>query len=323
MWRLQSSVEAALRGVAPKHATVVRAGGLGDTVLVLPALEMVRRSSPDVTVALVGSAWAEHLRPLVSPPVRVVRFDGPEMTPLFAPGADGDPTGAFARADLAVLYTADPRDALVGNARRLCPGRTVSWPVDPPAGRHAAAHFAGAVADTVPEPRDLPPAGLRVSPDLSAWAGEWLAERLPEAAGPVAVHPGSGGRRKCWAPEHFAHLMGALGRPVVLLEGPADAAPCARTAALAGPGAAPARAAGLSVAQTAALLSRCRLYVGNDSGVSHLGAGLGVSTVAVFGPTDPRTWRPLGRRVVSCGGNGAWPDPALVLDACRRLLQPA
>ena len=227
------------------------------------------------------------------------------------------------RADLAVLYTADPRDALVGNARRLCPGRTVSWPVDPPAGRHAAAHFAGAVADTVPEPRDLPPAGLRVSPDLSAWAGEWLAERLPEAAGPVAVHPGSGGRRKCWAPEHFAHLMGALGRPVVLLEGPADAAPCARTAALAGPGAAPARAAGLSVAQTAALLSRCRLYVGNDSGVSHLGAGLGVPTVAVFGPTDPRTWRPLGRRVVSCGGNGAWPDPALVLDACRRLLQPA
>jgi len=44
----------------------------------------------------------------------------------------------------------------------------------------------------------------------------------------------------------------------------------------------------------AAILSRCRLYVGNDSGVTHLAAAVGVPTVAIFGPTDPDVWAPRG-----------------------------
>jgi heptosyltransferase-2 len=47
----------------------------------------------------------------------------------------------------------------------------------------------------------------------------------------------------------------------------------------------------------AAELRRCRLFVGNDSGVSHLAAALGTRIVALFGPTDPAIWRPLGEHV--------------------------
>ena len=54
---------------------------------------------------------------------------------------------------------------------------------------------------------------------------------------------------------------------------------------------------GLGLKKVAALIRRCDIYLGNDSGVSHLAAGLGVQTVALFGPTDPVQWAPRGKRV--------------------------
>jgi ADP-heptose:LPS heptosyltransferase len=45
------------------------------------------------------------------------------------------------------------------------------------------------------------------------------------------------------------------------------------------------------------LLSRAGVYVGNDSGVSHLAAAWGAPTLALFGPTDPAVWAPLGPHV--------------------------
>jgi Glycosyltransferase family 9 (heptosyltransferase) len=43
-------------------------------------------------------------------------------------------------------------------------------------------------------------------------------------------------------------------------------------------------------------LRYCRAYIGNDSGITHLAGYLGVPTIALFGPTNPRTWGPIGRR---------------------------
>ena len=44
-------------------------------------------------------------------------------------------------------------------------------------------------------------------------------------------------------------------------------------------------------------LLQCRCYLGNDSGISHLAAMLGVPTTVLFGPSDPAIWRPLGSSV--------------------------
>ena len=49
-----------------------------------------------------------------------------------------------------------------------------------------------------------------------------------------------------------------------------------------------------SLWQVGALLSRADLYVGNDSGVSHLAGAMGARGVVIFGPTCPEQWRPLG-----------------------------
>ena len=80
-------------------------------------------------------------------------------------------------------------------------------------------------------------------------------------------------------------------------------------------------ALGRSLCQLADLLEGCDLYVGNDSGISHLAGLCGAPTLAIFGPTDPRLWRPLGPRVRVLRGQ---PLESLaletLLDAALRLL---
>ena len=49
--------------------------------------------------------------------------------------------------------------------------------------------------------------------------------------------------------------------------------------------------------ERAALLAGCAGYVGNDSGITHLAAAVGIPVVALFGPTDPAVWAPSGRNV--------------------------
>jgi ADP-heptose:LPS heptosyltransferase len=87
----------------------------------------------------------------------------------------------------------------------------------------------------------------------------------------------------------------ASGRPWLLVEGPADEAAAAPLRAL--PGAVVARNRPLR--ELGAILARAGLYVGNDSGITHLAAAWGAPTLALFGPTDPAVWAPLGPRVTS------------------------
>ena len=44
-------------------------------------------------------------------------------------------------------------------------------------------------------------------------------------------------------------------------------------------------------------LARASLYIGNDSGITHLAAAVGTPTLALFGPTDPAVWAPRGPNV--------------------------
>jgi len=50
-------------------------------------------------------------------------------------------------------------------------------------------------------------------------------------------------------------------------------------------------------------LATASLYIGNDSGITHLAAAVGVPVVAIFGPTDPAVWTPRGGRVRVVSGN--------------------
>ncbi|HEY6548414.1 MAG TPA: glycosyltransferase family 9 protein [Vicinamibacteria bacterium] len=110
----------------------------------------------------------------------------------------------------------------------------------------------------------------------------------------LALHPGSGSARKNWPAERFVTLAGRLARdrPCLVIEGPADEGvtlPFHASRAV--------FARGLPLRALGGLLARAGLYVGNDSGVTHLAAAFGAPTLALFGPTDPQIWSPLGPRV--------------------------
>ena len=49
--------------------------------------------------------------------------------------------------------------------------------------------------------------------------------------------------------------------------------------------------------ELACWIARARLYIGNDSGISHLAAAVGTPSLAIFLSTDPRIWAPRGQHV--------------------------
>jgi heptosyltransferase III len=98
----------------------------------------------------------------------------------------------------------------------------------------------------------------------------------------VVLHPFSGSRKKDWPLERFQELAAQLGEPVRWLAGPEDVLPGADRFD--------------DLGDLADWLAGARVYVGNDSGITHLAAAAGTPTVALFGPTDPRVWGPRGER---------------------------
>jgi heptosyltransferase-2 len=149
--------------------------------------------------------------------------------------------------------------------------------------------------------RELP-ATLIVTPAEAAWADAWLREQGLAAGRPLlAVSPTAAyGSAKAWPIDRFRELIRSWGesRPasaVLLLGGPVERE---QIAAVAGglPGNVLNLAGLLSLRRSIAVLSRCRLFVGNDSGLMHIAAALNLPLVAVFGPTEPGRTAPLAGR---------------------------
>lgn len=98
----------------------------------------------------------------------------------------------------------------------------------------------------------------------------------------VVLHPYSGGARKNWPLEHFRTLASHFGN-VAWTCGPEEELPGAVRFA--------------DLAELGRWISGARLFIGNDSGITHLAAAVGTPTLAVFGPTDPAIWCPAGPHV--------------------------
>ena len=107
-----------------------------------------------------------------------------------------------------------------------------------------------------------------------------------ERADFAVIHPFSGSPRKNWPLENFRALARELGRtlPVRWCAGSED--PPLEDAVRFD-----------DLYDLACWLASARLYVGNDSGITHLAAAVGTPVLALFGPTDPAVWGPRGPHV--------------------------
>ena len=258
----------------------------------------LRRAGHEATLLAPASSGPALLGPGPAEADRLLAWDGPEAAGLLADG--GPPPGSFRDAvashDAAIAFTRN--SAIHRSLRALVPRFAAGDPLPAPDAGHASWQYAQRLGALDVRVEGEPPL-LEATPADRAEAAPWLDRLGPEF---LAVHPGSGSPAKTWPADRFASLTDALHdrRPWLLVEGPADAAAARTLAAL--PGAVHAR--GVSARGLGALLARARLYVGNDSGVSHLAAAWGAPTLALFGPTDPDVWSPVGPKVACLRGVG-------------------
>jgi heptosyltransferase-2 len=272
------------------HAVVVRAGALGDVLLLRRTVAGLRRRHPRILLIAPRTSGAALVGPGPSEVDALVDGEGPDIAALFA--GEDRPADALRerlrRVGLALVYSRSPD--LQRGLERIVP-RVIRHDPAPPDGVHAAAWLARPLEGLdLRAPADAP--AMQATPEEAAEAAALLGA-LPASF--LAVHPGSGSPTKNWPTDRFSALVEALApsAPWLLVEGPADADAAATLARR--PGAVVARGIGARVLGT--VLARAGLFVGHDSGVSHLAAAWGAPTLALFGPTDPDVWAPLGPRV--------------------------
>lgn len=279
-----------------KRIAVLRSNSIGDFVVALPALEAVRAAYPEAEITYLGADW--HTSFLAGRPgpwdrvISVPRYAG--VRGDTAPTDSADVREFFAtqwsqRYDLALQLhgggghsnpfvsrlgarvTAGSRDAGAPVLDRWIPYLPY---------QHEILRFLEVVGLVGAVPVTLVPQ-LEVTEQDRMEVDRVLPPLHPPLA---ALHPGANDRRRRWPVEAFAAVadsLAAAGAPVVLVGSDSDAK---LTAAVCQAMRFPATdlAGRLSLGATVALLARCRVLVGNDSGPRHLAAAVGTATVGVF-----------------------------------------
>ena len=242
---------------------IIRPGGIGDCILSLPAIEQLRADSTEVWVP---SAVVPLIR---FAPALAISSTGIDLLGL--PGVE-PPARLIARLcefDSIVSWYGSNRGEFRGHVRELrLPFEFLPALPEARSKMHAADFFlrqVGGQGDAVP----------RI-----------CCEREPGEDFAV-IHPFSGSPRKNWPLDRFQELAARLALPVRWCAGPEET--------LAGADRFD------DVYELACWLARARLYIGNDSGITHLAAAVGTPVAAIFGPTDPAVWAPRGPRVTVIG----------------------
>lgn len=270
-----------LQSVDSRWTIVVRAGALGDFVLSLPLLRALCQHPPLCLVT--RRSYLDILPPDVRPQA-TLDVDSAAASCLFADLSA--PPGALARqlrgAHVHIFNLPDrEREA---HLARLGVSRFVWHDPRPRTAPHAALRFLQTANLTVPP-------GLLTQP---LWSREHDGDRL-------WIHPGSGGRAKNWPLSFFARLAAAWQQRhdglIMVSFGEADEELVTPFEDLLRQSHVRHRTLVCPELKDlkSALSQSARLYVGNDSGVTHLAAALGIPVVALFRVTDPAVWRPLGR----------------------------
>ena len=272
----------------PPRALVVRSGALGDVLLLRRAVAALNAAGLRVGLLAPGAPAAALLGGGASEVACVFASERADLAALWARDAEAPAVLRMGEVALAYVLSADA-DVAANLARHA--GRVVTCAPAPPPGVHASDWLARPLAAIgLDVPGVLPP--FRFSPAERTAARPWL-DRLPERF--LALHPGSGSTRKNWPAERYAELAARLSpsEPFLAIRGPADGD--AATPLLRLPNAV--RADALPLRTLGALLAHAGAFVGNDSGIAHLAAAAGAPTLALFGPTDPAQWAPVGHAV--------------------------
>ena len=282
---------------------VLHPGALGDVILSLPALAALRRTFPDATITFAGNL--DYLPAVCSGYAhRLVSLSTLPLHSLFSPDPVPEQDRRFWMSfDRVLSWTGSGAPEFVRNLTSSHPCvLVVPWRPEAGEARHVSRIFVDSIRPWVGEQQEIAAPAVSVSPAAAAQGERWLAEHGWNHTRLIALHPGAGSRSKRWPAENFRQLAAGIlksGSQPLVIEGPAEPDVF--------PGSSPSilLARDLSLETLAAVLSMCTAFVGNDSGIAHLAAALGVPTLVLFGPTSPEQWAPLGRHVRILKGHGS------------------
>jgi heptosyltransferase-3 len=281
---------------------VIRGGAIGDFILTLPALKALRNSMPHAHIEILGykhiAAVAENR--FYAQAVRSIEY-GP-LAKFFAsnPELPAQLADYFASFDLIISYLYDPGRIFEGNLRRCGAENLICRPakIVENAG-HAARQLARPIEELGIKVVDL---AARVFPSMED--REFVRKFLGATPQPiVAIHPGSGSQAKNWPLKNWIGLFSRSVEfwidgdfpSIIVVSGEADNVQTAqlerewrdRNVRF---------AKNLALPQLAAVLERS-VFVGHDSGISHLAAAVGANCILLFGPTNPDVWAPKNTNV--------------------------
>lgn len=278
---------------------VIRGGAIGDFILTLPVLKALRHAYSRAHIEILGY---KHIAVLAENRFYAQAVRSIEHGPLasfFAKNSElpTELANYFASFDLIISYLYDPDGVFEMNLRRCGVDNLIHGPGKIDHREHAARQLS----------RPLQTLGLWVD-DLSAKLYPSAEDRdaanafLGHCARPiVAFHPGSGGKKKNWPLENWIDLGNRLlasedfRGSIVVIFGEADADQVARLQSI-WKDATVRFAKNLPLPHLAAVLEQT-IFIGQDSGISHLAAAVGANCVLLFGPTDPAVWAPANENV--------------------------
>ena len=267
-------------------------GALGDFICFLPTLNRIARSSRVDLFARVEFA------DLVSSQVYLRSVDSYEIRRLFVRGgANDEPVKKFfACYDVVYSWMGSGVADFTAQLMSLTQGRACLFPFRPPGGGiHQSDYFLRCVG--APSMAAFP--RISVKADALHWCEAYWRQHSLCDKPVLALAPGSGAREKNWPVPGFAAVaqwwrQRTRGSVIVIIgpvEEEREGYDLLYREGL--------QARNLSLARLAGLLSLCNLYLGNDSGLTHLAAAVGAPSFALFGPSDVVQWAPRGKHVTT------------------------
>jgi len=286
---------------------IIRGGAIGDFLLTLPTLKALRDACPDARIEILGY---KHIATLAenrfyAQAIRSIEY-GP-LSGFFATGSELSKELAdyFASFDLIISYLYDPDGIFEMNLRRCGAKKLVQGPAKiVEKGDHASRQLARPVEELGIKVVDLTEKIFLFDEDR-----QFARTFLRGSSHPIiAIHPGSGSKEKNWPLESWIHLlttnggvcMGQSGEiekdlSLVVVLGEADQTQSARLEHVwKHPKIRFAK--NLQLPDLATLFEHA-VFIGHDSGISHLAAAAGARCVLLFGPTDPNIWAPRNENV--------------------------
>jgi ADP-heptose:LPS heptosyltransferase len=268
---------------------IYHSGALGDFITTIPALRFWKNQNRSGRFFLLGKSSIGEFAKDIGLIDEVLDVDSARSAPLFSDVFSSQVSELLAPFKTAILFAA-PGSLIISTIRQSTI-QSLYWQPPFPATNNRL-HISDYHLSLFADPQSLGPESKQPCIVPSAASIKKSFDVLPRDCSPLALHPGSGSRKKNWPLERYLLLADKIrkkGISVLWLLGPAEA--------------------GFNVppndiivsnrpfALCAALLSRCCAFVGNDSGFAHLAAGVGYRTIALFGPSDPMVWSPRGRDV--------------------------